>query len=262
VSSGGYELVMSGGTASGTTVSSGGREVVSSGGTASGTTVISGGYEVVMSGGTASGTTVSSGGTETVSSGGIASGATVLSGSTEYVYGGGTARGAVLSAGALVVSFGGLAIGTTISSGGREYVSSGGSVSGTTLSGGFLEIQSGGTVGTSQINFSSVGGTLQLDDSVHFSGTISGFGVPGGMDLRDIAFSSATTLGFTEAGDNLSGTLTISDGTHAANITLLGQYVAGNFTKQSDGNGRTLVTDPPVVAQDPVFSLHPSSAGA
>jgi autotransporter passenger strand-loop-strand repeat protein len=178
------------------------------------------------------------------------------------VYGGGTARGAVLSAGALVVSSGGVASGTTISSGGREYVMSGGSVSGTTLSGGFLEIQVGGTAGTSQINFSSVGGTLQLDDSVHFSGTISGFGVPGGMDLRDIAFSSATTLGFTEAGDNLSGTLTISDGTHAANITLLGQYVAGNFTKQSDGNGRTLVTDPPVVAQDPVFSLHPSSAGA
>ena len=66
------------------------------------------------------------------------------------------------------------------------------------------------------------------------------------IDLRDIAFGSGTTLGFTEAGDNLSGTLTVSDGTNTANITLLGQYVAGNFTKQSDGNGGTLITDPPV----------------
>jgi hypothetical protein len=38
----------------------------------------------------------------------------------------------------------------------------------------------------------------------------------------------------------------VSDGTNTANITLLGQYVAGNFTKQSDGNGGTLITDPPV----------------
>ncbi len=121
---------------------------------------------------------------------------------------------------------------------------------GATLSGGSLEIQSGGIAGTSQINFTTggtVGGTPQLDDSVHFSGTISGFGVPGNIDLRDIAFGSATTLGFSEAGDNLSGTLTVSDGTHTANIILLGQYATGNFTKQSDGNGGTLITDPPLV---------------
>lgn len=72
--------------------------------------------------------------------------------------------------------------------------------------------------------------------------------MPGAIDLRDISFSSATTLGFTEAGDNLSGTLTVGDGTDTANIILLGQYVAGNFTQQGDGNGGTLITDPPVVA--------------
>jgi len=237
-------------------VLSAGALVVSSGGVANGTTISNGGREYVYGGGSASGATISSGGTEAVSSGGVASGATVLGGGTEYVYAGGSARGAVLSAGALVVSSGGVAIGTTIGSGGREYVSSGGSVSGATLSGGILQIQAGGTAGTSQINFTTGGGTLQLSDSVHFSGTISGFGVPGGIDLRDIAFGSNTTLGFTEAGDNLSGTLTVSDGTNTASLTLLGQYVAGNFTKQSDGNGGTLITDPPVVGQYSLYNPH------
>jgi hypothetical protein len=78
----------------------------------------------------------------------------------------------------------------------------------------------------------------------HFSGVISGFGVPGGIDLRDIAFGTSTTIGYTDSGG--SGTLTVSDGTHTATINLLGQYTAGNFTKQTDGNGGTLITDPPV----------------
>jgi autotransporter passenger strand-loop-strand repeat protein len=155
------------------------------------------------------------------------------------------------------VSSGGTTVNDTILSGGAEYVFSGGTVSGATLSGGFLEIRSGGSAG--QINFTiggTGGGILQLDDSVNFHSVISGFGVPGGIDLRDIAFGSNTTLGFTEAGDNLSGTLTVSDGTNTANITLLGQYVAGNFTKQSDGNGGTLITDPPVVGQYSLYNPH------
>ena len=38
----------------------------------------------------------------------------------------------------------------------------------------------------------------------------------------------------------------MTDGTHTANILLLGQYVAGNFNLSNDGTGGTLVTDPPV----------------
>ena len=41
-----------------------------------------------------------------------------------------------------------------------------------------------------------------------------------------------------------------------ANITLLGQYVAGNFTKQSDSNGGTLITDPPLVGQYSLYNPH------
>jgi hypothetical protein len=33
---------------------------------------------------------------------------------------------------------------------------------------------------------------------------------------------------------------------HSANLTLLGQYVVGQFTSASDGHGGTLIGDPPV----------------
>jgi autotransporter passenger strand-loop-strand repeat protein len=223
VSSGAQLDVLSGGIGRATVVGNGGLEVVL--GTASGTMLAGTAYVY----GTASDNTVLNGGVERVGAGGVLSGGTVSSG------------------GLVVVSSGGGANGVTLSSGSELDVLSGGNLGGTTLSGGFVELKSGGTAGASQINFAtSAGGTLQLDDSVHFNGVISGFGVPGALDLRDIAFGSGTTLGFTEAGDNLSGTLTVSDGINTANITLLGQYVAGNFTKQSDGNGGTLITDPPV----------------
>jgi hypothetical protein len=66
------------------------------------------------------------------------------------------------------------------------------------------------------------------------------------MDLADIAWNGNTSANFTEAASNLSGTLTVTDGAHTANLTLLGQYVAGQFHVQSDGAGGTIVTDPPI----------------
>jgi autotransporter passenger strand-loop-strand repeat protein len=116
------------------------------------------------------------------------------------------------------VSSGGTASGTTVSSGGREVVYAGGTVSGITIGAGTLEVASGGSTGSGPVTFvSSGGGTLQLDNSVSFGGTITGFGQPEYLDLRDIAFGSNTTLNFTEAGNNLSGNLTVSDGTNTAN---------------------------------------------
>jgi autotransporter passenger strand-loop-strand repeat protein len=138
----------------------------------------------------------------------------------------------------------GSAIAETVGSGGSAYISSGGALSGATLNGGFLEILSGGTAGSTTIGFSSAGGTLRLDDSQHFGGWISGFGVPGGIDLADIAFGSGTTLGY--AGNASSGVLTVSDGLHTAALQLLGQYAEANFTLQSNGHGGTLVVDPPI----------------
>jgi hypothetical protein len=41
------------------------------------------------------------------------------------------------------------------------------------------------------------------------------------------------------SGDSSGGTLTVTDGTHAANIALLGNYMASVFVAGSDGHGGT-----------------------
>ncbi len=98
---------------------------------------------------------------------------------------------------------------------------------------------------------------LRLDASQSFNATISGFGILGGIDLADVAYNSATTtLGFQEAVSNLSGTLTVNDGTHVATLSLLGQYVTGQFHMANDGTGGTLVTDPPVDSAGHLASPH------
>ena len=45
-------------------------------------------------------------------------------------------------------------------------------------------------------------------------------------------------------GNTSGGTLTITDGTHTANIALQGDYLSSTWTLSSDGNGGTLVVDP------------------
>jgi autotransporter passenger strand-loop-strand repeat protein len=203
---------------------------------------------VVSSGGTlldagvASGTTISSGGGAYILSGGLAVGTTVRGGGADIVQAGATASGTILNGGVEVVS--GKTVSTTVNNGGLEFVASGGLASAAVISGGTLEVASGGSTGNSAITFAvSGGGVLRLDDSVHFGGLVAGFDNPDFLDLRDIAFTSATTLSFTEAPSNTSGTLVVSDGTHTANITLLGQFAATQFTSASDGHGGTLIGD-------------------
>jgi hypothetical protein len=89
----------------------------------------------------------------------------------------------------------------------------------TTIIGGLIEIKSGASAGL--ISFSG-GGTLQLDDSAHFTGKISGFAAPDQLDLRDISFGAGTTITFAEFEDNTQGTLTVSDGAHVAQIVMAG----------------------------------------
>jgi autotransporter passenger strand-loop-strand repeat protein len=145
---------------------------------------------------------------------------------------------------------GGTAITTLVSSGAIEIVAAGGIASATTISGGKLEVATGGSTGSGAVTFAtSGGGILQLDDSQHFGGLVAGFGQPDFLDLRDIAFGSSTSVSYTSDNPgNTSGTLTVTDGAHTANITLIGQYVVGQFTSASDGHGGTLIGDPPVSA--------------
>jgi hypothetical protein len=115
-----------------------------------------------------------------------------------------------------------------------------------------MEVRSGGSVGAgTAVTFAS-GGVLQLDDSVHFGGLVAGFAQPDLLDLRDIPFTSGVTSFSYTSGNvgNTSGTLTVTSGGLSANITLLGQYVAGQFNIRNDGAGGTTVFDPPVSASD------------
>jgi hypothetical protein len=69
------------------------------------------------------------------------------------------------------------------------------------------------------------------------------------IDLKDIAFNSATTLAFSQT-SLTSGTLTVSGGGSTANILLLGQYTTAQFNKQSDGLGGTFITTTVTSAAD------------
>src|SRR6185437_7677929 len=79
----------------------------------------------------------------------------------------------------------------------------------------------------------------------NFSGTIGGqLAIGDKIDLADITAGSNATM--TYSGNDSPGKLTVSDGTHTANIALLGNYSLANFTVASDGHGGTSLVDPPI----------------
>jgi autotransporter passenger strand-loop-strand repeat protein len=199
----------------------------------------------------ASGITLA-GGSQTVLGHGTANATIVSNGGVEIVSAGTTTATVVSSGGQEVISSGGTAIGTVIESGGLELVRSGGIVSGATIAGGRLEIESGGAVASSTITFAG-SGSLVLD-STTFRGKIAGFdSLAETIDLTTVSFASAT-LGYT--GNTLSGTLTVTDGTHTARLAMLGSYVAANFHLADDTHGGTLVFDPPVSSGSAIAPPH------
>jgi len=94
------------------------------------------------------------------------------------------------------------------------------------------------------VTFSGTSGVLALAQSQGYAGSITGFSRTGGtsLDLGDIAFGASTRATF--SGTATSGTLTVTDGTHTAKITLVGDYRTSTFTASSDGHGGTTVVDP------------------
>jgi hypothetical protein len=81
---------------------------------------------------------------------------------------------------------------------------------------------------------SGISGTVAITDPTVPSG---GSVEPGpaqsfprqGIDLPNIAFGAQTTLAYSQNTAGTGGTLTVSDGRHAASIALLGNYMAGSF---------------------------------
>jgi hypothetical protein len=93
-------------------------------------------------------------------------------------------------------------------------------------------------------------GTLKLDNSPGFAGTVSGLALGNYIDLTDVQFASLQAPTYTPNADNTGGTLTVTDGQHTANIALLGQYMAGSFATSADGHGGTLITEHPAAGVD------------
>ena len=91
-------------------------------------------------------------------------------------------------------------------------------------------------------------GELILDDAVQYTGTVVGFGAntTQSIDLPNVQFATLSKS-YLEASPNTSGTLTVKDTAgDIAHIKFNGTYTLSKFTFANDGNGGTLITDPPV----------------
>jgi autotransporter passenger strand-loop-strand repeat protein len=253
----GVQTVEAGGTASDTTIHGGAQDVYS-GATAINTTMDGGSQNVY---GTVVQTTIANGAVQYLH--GSASATTVNAGSQQNVYADGFATGTTINAGGFQLDWGSAS--ATIVNGGAQYVY--GSAAGTTVLAGVQHVQSGGsaddtTIGAGALAYVHAGGTIDdvvfaganaalvLDQASGFTGTISGWQDHDSIALGDILFSDGvTSLAYAQNGDNSGGTLTVSDGTHTASLSLLGQYSAADFALSSDGHGGTLITDPAVAQQ-------------
>ncbi|MBR1155264.1 VCBS domain-containing protein [Bradyrhizobium sp. JYMT SZCCT0428] len=85
-------------------------------------------------------------------------------------------------------------------------------------------------------------GTLKLGDSFDFSGIVSGFNEDDHFDLLDVTFGEGTSVSYVENSEETGGTLTVSDGIHTANISLLGDYSADGFAFSADDTTGTLLS--------------------
>jgi hypothetical protein len=131
------------------------------------------------------------------------------------------------------------------------------------IEGGTLDAQASFT---EAVTFVGGTGTLELADSQAYIGRITGFSLTGGtaLDLTDITFisTSATTAKFQENKAGTAGILTVTDGTHTAEITLAGNFSTSTFTTTSDGHGGTKVVDPPAGAGAALFASQAAAMGA
>ena len=103
-------------------------------------------------------------------------------------------------------------------------------------------------------------GELVLGDASAFAGQISGFSgtAPdaGHSDVIDLAGINYDSSSFSETYNASSGLLTVSDGSNIANLTL--DNFDGTLSFASNGDGGTLITDPPAtssITADGVLSL-------
>ena len=93
------------------------------------------------------------------------------------------------------------------------------------------------------MTFVGPNGTLWLNHPSTFTGKVAEFGAQESIDLPGIPFGLHTTLGYSENSSDTGGILSVKEGTHIAEIALLGNYMAANFVIAADGHCGTLITE-------------------
>jgi hypothetical protein len=84
-------------------------------------------------------------------------------------------------------------------------------------------------------------GTLKLDQSGEFTGTIAGLTSHNAIDLADLSFSGGAALSYAPNGADTGGILTVSSGSQTASLALVGNYIAGGFLTTSDAHSGTSI---------------------
>jgi VCBS repeat-containing protein len=162
----------------------------------------------------------------------------------------GTGTNALTNSGTLeATGSGGLVINSDVANSGLLWANGGniavnGDVSGTgsALISGSATLEFGGASSAdAKFDFSAIG-TLKLDHSADFTGTVSGLASGNQLDLHDIQFGASATESYTANQAGTGGTLTVSDGVHTANIAIQGQYSASGFAMSADNATGTVVT--------------------
>ncbi|MBV7570601.1 VCBS domain-containing protein [Pseudomonas sp. PDM27] len=90
---------------------------------------------------------------------------------------------------------------------------------------------------------SGAAGTLKLDVSTAFSGSVSGFAAGDKLDFGDVAFGADTQITYAANDTGTGGLLMVSDGAQAAQIALNGQYAAAGLQANAEGSGSELAYD-------------------
>ncbi|MFD2053585.1 VCBS domain-containing protein [Mesorhizobium calcicola] len=154
----------------------------------------------------------------------------VNSGTLEATGSGGlTINGAVANSGLIWANGGDIAIGGQVTGDGDAII------------GNMSQLEFHAASSADVIFGTDAAGTLRLDDSFDFSGSIAGITNDDKVDLGDIWYGTGTSAVYQANQDGSGGTLTVSDGTHDATLHIVGAYDADSFTVADDGTGRTVV---------------------
>ncbi|WP_348652646.1 immunoglobulin-like domain-containing protein, partial [Bradyrhizobium sp. Mp19] len=159
-----------------------------------------------------------------------------------------TGENAVINSGTLEATGpGGLVIDSAVTNSGLLWANGGNIIANHDVSGGAAQISGTATLELRNMastdvkfDFDAIG-TLKLDHSVNFTGSIVGLNADDQLDLADILSGAGTTASYAANAAGDGGMLSISDGAHTAHIALLGQYSTGAFEVGADGAGGTLI---------------------